>query len=73
MLPRLRSIKLFDVFGIRIGVDPSWFLLLFLIIFLISGEFRTELQSSDTVAYVTTVVTVLLFYGSLIFHDLRTR
>jgi Zn-dependent protease len=70
MVPRLRSIKLFDVFGIRIGVDPSWFLLLFLIIFLVSGEFRTELQSTDTVAYVTTVVTVLLFYASLIFHEL---
>jgi Zn-dependent protease len=70
MVPRLRSIKLFDVFGIRIGVDPSWFLLLFLIIFLVSGEFRTELQSSDTVAYATTVVTVLLFYASLIAHEL---
>jgi Zn-dependent protease len=70
MVPRLRSIKLFDAFGIRIGVDPSWFLLLFLMIFLISGEFRTELQSSDSVAYVTTVVTVLLFYGSLIVHEL---
>jgi Zn-dependent protease len=70
MVPRLRSIKLFDLFGIRIGVDPSWFLLLFLIIFLVSGEFRTELQSSDTVAYATTVVTVLLFYASLIAHEL---
>jgi Zn-dependent protease len=70
MVPRLRSIKLFDVLGIRIGVDPSWFLLLFLMIFLISGEFRTELQSSDSIAYVTTVVTVLLFYGSLIVHEL---
>jgi Zn-dependent protease len=70
MLTRNRSIKLFDAFGIRIGVDPSWFLLLFLLIFLISGTFRTELQSSDGVAYVTAVVTVLLFYGSLIVHEL---
>lgn len=70
MVPRPGSIKLFDAFGIRIGVDRSWFLLLFLMIFLISGEFRTELQSSDTVAYITTVVTVLLFYGSLIIHEL---
>jgi Zn-dependent protease len=70
MRSRPGSIKLFDAFGIRIGVDRSWFLLLFLMIFLISGEFRTELQSSDGVAYATTVVTVLLFYGSLIIHEL---
>ena len=70
MVPRPGSIKLFDAFGIRIGVDRSWFVMLFLMIFLISGEFRTELQSTDTVAYITTVVTVLLFYASLIFHEL---
>jgi Zn-dependent protease len=70
MVPRPGSIRLFDAFGIRIGVDRSWFLLLFLMIFLISGEFRNSLHSSDSVAYATTVVTVLLFYGSLIVHEL---
>jgi Zn-dependent protease/CBS domain-containing protein len=70
MVPRPGSIKLFDAFGIRIGVDRSWFVLLFLMIFLISGEFRSTLHSSDGVAYATTVVTVLLFYGSLIVHEL---
>jgi Zn-dependent protease/CBS domain-containing protein len=70
MVPRPGSIKLFEAFGIRIGVDRSWFLLLFIIIFLVSGSFRSSLQSSDGVAYATTVVTVLLFYGSLILHEL---
>jgi Zn-dependent protease len=70
MVPRPGSIRLFDAFGIRIGVDRSWFVLLFLMIFLISGEFRNSLHSSDGVAYATTVVTVLLFYGSLIVHEL---
>ena len=70
MVPRPGSIKLFEAFGIRVGVDRSWFLLLFLIIFLVSGSFRNSLQSSDGVAYATTVVTVLLFYGSLILHEL---
>jgi Zn-dependent protease len=69
MTPRPGSIKLFNAFGIRIGVDRSWFVLLFLIIFLISGQFRQELRSSDGVAYLTTVVTVLLFYASLILHE----
>jgi Zn-dependent protease len=59
-----------DVFGIRIGVDGSWFLILFLMIFWLSPSFRTALGSSDGVAYATTVVTVLLFFGSLILHEL---
>ena len=67
---RRSSIKLVDVFGIRIGVDASWFLVLFLMIFLLSGSFRQELHSSDGVAYLTTVATVLVLFGSLIVHEL---
>ncbi len=70
MFRRPGSIKLFDVFGIRIGVDVSWFLILFVMIFWLSSNFRPELHSSDGVAYATTVVTVLLFFGSLIMHEL---
>jgi Zn-dependent protease len=70
MFRRPGSIKLMDVFGIRIGVDGSWFLILFLLIFWLSGSFRDALHSSDGVAYLTTVVTVLLFFGSLILHEL---
>jgi Zn-dependent protease len=70
MLPRRGSIKLMDVFGIRISVDASWFLILFLMIFWLSGSFRSELHSSDGVAYLATVITVLLLFGSLIFHEL---
>ncbi|HZU60299.1 MAG TPA: site-2 protease family protein [Solirubrobacteraceae bacterium] len=70
MLRRPGSIKLFDLFGIRIGVDRSWFLILFLMIFWLSGYFRDALHSSDTVAYATTVVTVLILFGSLIIHEL---
>ena len=70
MFRRSTSIKLFDVFGIRIGVDASWFVVLFLLIFLLSGPFRDTLHSSDGVAYLTTVVSVLLLFGSLIVHEL---
>jgi Zn-dependent protease/CBS domain-containing protein len=70
MLRRGGSIKLMDAFGIRIGVDAGWFLILFLMIFMLSGQFRAALHSSDGVAYVTTVVTVLLLFGSLIVHEL---
>lgn len=70
MFRRPGSIKLLDLFGIRIGVDASWFLILFLLIFWLSAPFRATLHSSDAVAYLTTVVTVLLFFGSLILHEL---
>jgi Zn-dependent protease len=59
-----------DLFGIRIGVNSTWFLILFLMIFWLSGSFRQALHSSDTVAYVSTVVTVLVLFGSLIVHEL---
>jgi Zn-dependent protease len=70
MIRRSGSIKLVDLFGIRIGVDASWFLVLFLMIFWLSGPFRATLHSSDGVAYLTTVITVLLFFCSLILHEL---
>ena len=70
MWRRPSSIKLMDLFGFRIGVDRSWFLILFLMIFLLSGQFRQALHSSDSVAYLTTVITVLVLFGSLIVHEL---
>jgi Zn-dependent protease len=70
MFRRSRSIKLMSVAGIRIGVDGTWFAMLFLLIFLLSSSFRDALHSSSDVAYLTTVVTVLLFFGSLIVHEL---
>jgi Zn-dependent protease len=70
MLRRSTSIKLFDLFGFRVGVDATWFIVLFLMIFVLSGPFRQTLHSSDGVAYVTTVVSVLLLFASLIVHEL---
>jgi Zn-dependent protease len=64
------SIQLMRVFGIRIGVNPSWFLVLFIFIFWLSGSFRQTLDSSDTTAYATAVAAALLFFFSLILHEL---
>jgi Zn-dependent protease len=69
MWQRAPSIKLFDLFGFRIGVARSWFLILFLLIFLLSGEFHQVLHSSDGVAYLTAVVTVLILFASLLVHE----
>src|SRR5205814_8253176 len=69
-MPTGGSIQLARVFGIRIGVDVSWFFVLFFFIFFLSGSFRTTLDSSDTVAYVTAVASALLFFVSLVLHEL---
>jgi len=70
MFGRTSSFKLIELFGIRIGVSASWFLVLFLVIFSLSGPYRATLQSSDTIAYATAVASALLFFGSIILHEL---
>ena len=66
-----RSIKLFTVSGIRIGANPSWFLFLFLMIIWLSDYFGDILvTSSTTVAYVTAVAAAILFFASLLLHEL---
>ena len=69
-MPGTGSIQLARIFGIRIGVDASWFLILFFFIFLLSGSFRSTLDSSDGVAYATAVASALLFFASLVLHEL---
>jgi Zn-dependent protease len=70
MFGRMRSIKLMTIAGIRVDVNASWFVMLFLAIFWISGYFKDALRSSDDVAYLTTVITAVLFFGSLIVHEM---
>jgi Zn-dependent protease/CBS domain-containing protein len=65
------SIQLARVFGIRIGASPSWFFVLFLMIYWLSGYFRDELAGySGTTAYVVAVTGAVLFFVSLILHEL---
>ena len=65
------SIQLARLFGIRIGASPSWFVVLFLMIYYLSGVFDTALQgySNDT-SYVVAVIGALLFFVSLVLHEL---
>ncbi len=70
MFARPRSIKLLEIAGIRVGVDGTWFVMLFLLVFLLSGSFRNVLGTSQTTAYITTVITVMLFFASLLAHEL---
>ena len=64
------SIQLIRLFGIRIGVNPSWFVVLFIFIFWLSSSFRATMNSSDTTAYAMAVAAALLFFLSLILHEL---
>jgi Zn-dependent protease len=64
------SLKLARVFGIRIGVNVSWFVVLFLFIYLFQGSFQVQLATSDTVAFVVAVAAAVLFFGSILLHEL---
>jgi Zn-dependent protease len=69
-VPTGKSIQLIRLFGIRIGVSASWFVVLFVFIFILSDVFRQELGGSDTQAYVVAVAAALLFFVSLVLHEL---
>jgi Zn-dependent protease len=65
------SVQLARVFGIRIGASPSWFIVLFLMIYWLSGLFNDLLVGySNTTAYAIAVSGALLFFVSLILHEL---
>jgi Zn-dependent protease len=71
-MPANGGITLFHVRGIRIAVDFSWFLALFLFIFWLSPSFRVVLGpgTSDTTAYGLAVLSTFAFFGSILLHEL---
>jgi Zn-dependent protease len=64
------SFQLARVLGIRIGVNASWFIVLFLFIYLFQGSFRDTLAASDQVAFAVALVAAALFFGSILLHEL---
>jgi Zn-dependent protease len=66
------GLTLFRVRGIRIAVDFSWFIVLFLIIIWLSGSYRDELNLSegDSEPYFLALASALLFFGSILLHEL---
>ena len=70
MLGTGRSFQLARVLGIRIGVNVSWFIVLFLFIYLFQGSFEEKLAASDTVAFAVALVAAVLFFGSIVLHEL---
>jgi Zn-dependent protease len=64
------TIQLARLFGIRIGVSRSWFLVLFLLIYVLESYFRSVLRGSATTADIVAAIAALLFFMSIILHEL---
>jgi Zn-dependent protease len=63
------SIRLATIFGIRIGVNVTWFAVLFLFIFWLNSAFEDELHDSQ-LAFWTAVAAAFGFFGSILLHEL---
>ncbi|MGH2937822.1 MAG: site-2 protease family protein [Solirubrobacterales bacterium] len=66
------SITLFHIRGIRIAVDWSWFVILFLVIFWMSNFYDELLGNSagSATPFVLAVASAAGFFGSILLHEL---
>jgi Zn-dependent protease len=66
------SITLFHVRGIRIAVDWSWFLVLFLVIFWLSRFYGDVLGESSSASgpFALAVISAVAFFSSIVLHEL---
>ena len=62
------SIRLATILGIRVGVNASWFLILFLAIFWLQGSFGDALDD-DQLGFIVAVATAFGFFGSILLHE----
>ena len=71
-MPSRSAITLLHVRGIRIGVDYSWFVVLFLVILWLSGFYDDVLGAKDGEIgpYALAVASALLFFASILLHEL---
>lgn len=71
-MPTRAKYTLLTYRGIPIGVDWTWFLVLFLVIWLLSGYYDTILGSApgSVEPYLLAVVTAFGFFGSIVLHEL---
>lgn len=65
------QIKLGRIFGIKIGLHYSWFLIALLIVYSISAQFHaTNPHWSDQLILTMAIATAILFFVSLLLHEL---
>jgi len=63
------TLRLGQLFGIRIGVSRWWFLVLFFVIYALDRYFAGIL-SSATESFVVAVAGALLFFATVVAHEL---
>jgi Zn-dependent protease len=63
------SLQVFKLKGIRVGVHPTWFLILFLFILWLRPRFEDAIITPGQ-GFVATVIAALLFFGSIVLHEL---
>ncbi len=71
-MPARAALTLFHVRGIRVGVDYSWFFVLFLVILWLSGYYEEVLgtTASSSTPYVLAAVSAFAFFASILLHEL---
>ena len=65
-------LTLLRIRGIRISVDYSWFVVVFLILWWLSDSYRAQLGlgQADAEPYLLAVASAALFFGSILLHEL---
>jgi Zn-dependent protease len=63
------TITLFHFRGIKVTVDWSWFIVLFLVIFWMTGRFEDILGESGTTPFLLSLLSAIGFFGSILLHE----
>jgi len=63
------TIRLGQLFGIRVGVSRWWFLVLFFVIYALNGYFG-QILPDGTQAFIVAVIVALLFFATVVGHEL---
>ncbi len=70
-MPTRKNMQLVRLFGIRVGVSASWFVVLFVLIYWLSNEYFPQImRGSQTTAYAIAVAGALGYFASLVLHEL---
>ena len=70
-MPIRGGTTLFHIRGIRVGVDWTWFLVLFLIVYSLSGFYSdiTGAPEGSSEPYILAVISAIAFFGSILLHE----